>query len=159
MTTLWPCEAKLPPTHWLLPLQQLQQRPPHQHLPCWRNGICPTELHMAGHFLDFCSWHLGVSINGGPPKCFFLKWKIPSKWMIWGTPISGSHHFGTTTHQNPSPSQSCESTNPHCLKHPLVMSFLMAICLESTIHYFQMQSYTWTYIYIYHVHTHTYCYL
>ena len=39
------------------------------------------------------SQDLGVSINGGTPKWIASKWKILSKWMIYGYPLFRKHPF------------------------------------------------------------------
>ena len=35
----------------------------------------------------------GDFLNWGQPQMDGLHWKIPLKWVIWGTPISGNLHM------------------------------------------------------------------
>ena len=63
------------------------QEMPLQWIIKWdmRNGGCKNQS-------TIHHWHTGVSINGGPKNRWFIE-KIPLKWMIGGTPVSGNPHM------------------------------------------------------------------
>ena len=44
-------------------------------------------------FAGFEWIYMGGSINGGMQNSWFIVWKIPIKWMIWGYPYSGNLHI------------------------------------------------------------------